>query len=142
MRVPVILQRELTIAWGDCDPAGIVFNPRFFEFFDASTWQLFDKALGVKPHELNAAYGIIGIPLVDAGANFLKAVKFGDTIEIATRAASFGRSSFKIEHRLSVGGALHVEGNETRVWAARDPADPDRIKGVAIPAEVIAKFGA
>ena len=138
---PIILRRELTIAWGDCDPAGIVFNPRFFEFFDASTWQLFDAALGVKPHALNAAYGIIGIPLVDAGANFLKAVKFGDTIEIATRAAKFGRSSFQIEHRLSVGGALHVEGFETRVWAARDPADPDRIKGVAIPAGVIAKFG-
>ena len=142
MRVPIILRRELTIAWGDCDPAGIVFNPRFFEFFDASTWQLFDKALGVKPHELNAAFGIIGIPLVDAGASFLKAVKFGDTIEIATRAAKFGRSSFQIEHRLSIGGELHVEGNETRVWAAKDPADPDRIKGVAIPADVIAKFGA
>jgi 4-hydroxybenzoyl-CoA thioesterase len=139
---PIILRRELTIAWGDCDPAGIVFNPRFFEFFDASTWQLFDTALGVKPHELNAAYGIIGIPLVDAGANFLKAVKFGDTVEIATRAAKFGRSSFQIDHRLSVGGDLHVEGNETRVWAASDPADPDRIKGVPIPAEVIAKFGA
>ncbi len=138
---PIILRRELTIAWGDCDPAGIVFNPRFFEFFDASTWQLFDAALGVKPHELNAAYGIIGIPLVDAGANFLKAVKFGDTIEIASRAAKFGRSSFQIEHRLSVGGGLHVEGHETRVWAAKDPADPEKIKGIPIPAEVIAKFG-
>lgn len=138
---PIILRRELTIAWGDCDPAGIVFNPRFFEFFDASTWQLFDLALGIKPHELNATYGVIGIPLVDAGANFLKAVKFGDTVEIATQAAKFGRSSFQIEHRLFVGGELHVEGNETRVWAAKDPADPDRIKGVPIPAEVIAKFG-
>jgi 4-hydroxybenzoyl-CoA thioesterase len=139
---PIIHRRQLTIAWGDCDPAGIVFNPRFFEFFDASTWQLFDTALGVKPNELNAAYGLIGIPLVDARANFLKAVKFGDTIEIATRATKFGRASFEIEHRLSVGGELHVEGTETRVWAARDPNDPDKIKGVAIPPNVIAKFGA
>ncbi len=137
---PIILRRELTIVWGDCDPAGIVFNPRFFEFFDASTWELFEKALGVKARELNAIYGIT-IPLVDVGANFLKAVKFGDTIDIASRAAKFGRSSFQIEHRLSVGGELHVEGNETRVWAAKDPANPDRIKGVAIPADVIAKLG-
>ncbi len=138
---PIILRRAFTIAWGDCDPAGIVFNPRFFEFFDASTWQVFDLALGVKPHQLNDAYGIIGIPLVDARANFVKAVKFGDAVEIATRATKFGRSSFEIEHRLSVGGEVHVEGAEKRVWAAKDPDNPDRIKGVPIPAEVIAKFG-
>lgn len=139
---PIILRRELTIAWGDCDPAGIVFNPRFFEFFDASTWQLFDAALGVKPQALNAAYNIIGIPLVDVSANFIKAVKFGDTIEIATQATNFGRSSFQIEHRLSVGGKLHVEGFEKRVWAAKDPDDPDRIRSVPIPAEMIAMFSA
>ena len=138
---PIIFRREFTIAWGDCDPAGIVFNPRFFEFFDASTWLLFDLALGVKPHQLNVAFGIIGIPLVDARANFIKAVKFGDAVEIATRATKFGRSSFEIEHRLSVGGELHVEGEEKRVWAAKDPDDPDKIKGVPIPAEVVAKFG-
>jgi 4-hydroxybenzoyl-CoA thioesterase len=128
----LIFRRQLTIAWGDCDPAGIVFNPRFFEFF---------AALGVKPHQLNAAYGLIGIPLVDARANFMKPVKFGDMAEIATRVVKFGRTSFEIEHKLSVGGELHIEGGETRVWAAQDPADPNKIKGVAIPADVIAKFG-
>ena len=35
------------IRFSDCDPAGIVFNPRFFEFFDRNTWMLFDAALGV-----------------------------------------------------------------------------------------------
>lgn len=136
-----INRRQLTIAWGDCDPAGIVFNPRFFEYFDASTWLLFDAALGVKPHQLNAVYGLIGIPLVDARANFLKPVKFGDTVEIATRAVKFGRSSFEIEHKLTVGGELHIEGAETRVWAAKDPNDAGKIKGVAIPPEVVAKLG-
>ena len=29
--------RHRTIEWGDCDPAGIVFNPRYFEWFDAAT---------------------------------------------------------------------------------------------------------
>lgn len=139
---PIILRRQLTIAWGDCDPAGIVFNPRFFEFFDVSTWQLFDLALGVKPHQLAGAYGIIGIPLVDARANFIKAVKFGDAAEIATRAVKFGRSSFEIEHRLTVDGELYIEGAETRVWAAKDPTDPDRIKGIPFPPDLIAKFAA
>jgi len=136
-----IYRRQLIIEWGQCDPAGIVFNPRFFEMFDASSWLLFEAVLGVKPQELAAAYGIIGIALVDARANFLKPAKFGDAIEIASKVSEFRRSSFDVEHRLSVNGELAVEGGETRVWAVRDKANPDKIKTAAIPADVIAKFG-
>jgi 4-hydroxybenzoyl-CoA thioesterase len=136
-----IYRRQLTIEWGQCDPAGIVFNPRFFEMFDASSWLLFEAVLGVKPQALAASYGIIGIALVDARANFLKPAKFGDTIEIASRVSEFRRSSFAVEHRLSVNGELAVEGAETRVWAVRDKANPDKIATATIPAEVIAKFG-
>jgi 4-hydroxybenzoyl-CoA thioesterase len=132
----------LSIEWGQCDPAGIVFNSRFFEIFDTSTWRMFEAALGVKPHELANSFGIIGIPLVDASANFLKPIKFGDTVEMTSRVSEFRRSSFDVEHRLSVDGVLAVEGSETRVWAARNKDDPEKIGGTAIPPDVIAKFGA
>jgi acyl-CoA thioesterase FadM len=45
---------QFTIEWGHCDPAGIVFNGRFFEFFDWGTWTLFATALGIKPPDLAA----------------------------------------------------------------------------------------
>jgi 4-hydroxybenzoyl-CoA thioesterase len=137
----LILRRTLTIEWGHCDPAGIVFNPRFFEMFDASSWLLFEAALGVRPQELAKAYGIIGIALVDARANFIKPARFGDTVEIASRVGEFRRSSFDVEHKLSVNDELAVDGQETRVWAVRDKADPEKIATASIPAEVIAKFG-
>jgi 4-hydroxybenzoyl-CoA thioesterase len=133
-------RRQLTIEWGHCDPAGIVFNPHFFEFFDASTWLMFDAALGVKAQDLASTYGIVGIALVDARANFLKPVKFGDTVEIVSRVAEFRRSSFDVEHRLAVDGALAVEGSESRVWAVRDKTDSDKIAAAPIPPAVIAKF--
>ncbi len=136
-----VYRRQLTIEWGHCDPAGIVFNPRFFELFDASSWMLFEAALGVKQQELAATYGIVGIALVDAKANFLKPVRFGDKIEIVSRVAEFRRSSFDVEHRLSIGGEVAVEATETRVWAVRDKADADKIKTAAIPKDVIAPFG-
>jgi 4-hydroxybenzoyl-CoA thioesterase len=136
-----IFRRQLTIEWGHCDPAGIVFNSRFFEFFDTSSWLLFEAALGVAPQALSATYGIVGIALVDARATFLKPVKFGDVIEISSRVSEFRRSSFDVEHRLSMAGMLAVEGAESRVWAERDRNNPERIRGVAIPPEVIAKFG-
>ncbi|HTQ82272.1 MAG TPA: thioesterase family protein [Pseudolabrys sp.] len=139
--MPFVVRRQLTIEWGHCDPAGIVFNPRFFEIFDASSWLLFEAALGVKPQDLARTFGIVGIALVDAKANFLKPVKFGDRIEIDSRVAAFRRSSFDVEHRLTIGSEVAVEGAETRVWAARDKSDPHKIAAVAIPEGVIAKFG-
>ena len=135
-----INRRQFMIEWGHCDPAGIVFNSRFFEFFDWGTWTLFEAALGVKPHELGPTYGIMGIPLVDAGARFLAPARFGDVVELTSRVSEFRRSSFDVEHQLLVHGALAVEGKETRVWAARDTADPSKIKSQPIPAEVTARF--
>ena len=133
-------RRQLTIDWGQCDPAGIVFNSRFFEIFDSSTWRMFEAALGVKPHELADAFGIVGIPLVDVSANFIKPIRFGDVVDMASRVSEFRRSSFDVEHRLSVSGELAVEGNETRVWASRSKNDPEKIGGTAIPSDVIARF--
>ncbi len=135
-----ILRRQLTIEWGQCDPAGIVFNSRFFEMFDISAWMLFESALGVTAHQLSETFGIMGIPLVDARANFLKPVKFGDAAEMASRVTEFRRSSFDIEHRLTIGGELAEDGAETRVWAARDKGNPDKIGAITIPPEIIAKF--
>jgi 4-hydroxybenzoyl-CoA thioesterase len=133
-------RRQFMIEWGHCDPAGIVFNSRFFEFFDWGTWTLFEAALGVKPHELGPTYGIMGIPLVDAGARFLAPARFGDVVELTSRVSEFRRSSFDVEHQLLVHGALAVEGKETRVWAARDAVDPSKIKSQPIPADVMARF--
>jgi 4-hydroxybenzoyl-CoA thioesterase len=134
-------RRHLTVEWGHCDPAGIVFNSRFFEYFDANTWLLFEAALGVRPNELARTFDILGMPLVDARANFLKPVKFGDAIEIASRVSTFRRSSFDVEHRLTFAGTLAVEGSESRVWTVRHKDDPDKISSAPIPSEVIAKFG-
>jgi 4-hydroxybenzoyl-CoA thioesterase len=136
----LLSRRQFTIEWGHCDPAGIVFNSRFFEFFDWGTWILFEAALGVKPHELGRAFGIMGIPLVDAGARFVAPARFGDVVELTSQVSEFRRSSFDVIHQLFVHGALAVEGRESRVWAVRDAADPAKIKSHPIPPEVTARF--
>ena len=133
-------RRRLTIEWGHCDPAGIVFNARFFEYFDWGTWMLFETVLGLPNREWPKHYGIIGFPLVEAGANFKIPLKFGDTAELASTVSEFRRSSFDVAHRITIDGKLAVEGQEKRVWTGRDPADPNRIRSVPIPAEVIERF--
>jgi 4-hydroxybenzoyl-CoA thioesterase len=135
-----ISRRQFTIEWGHCDPAGIVFTSRFFEFFDWGTWTLFEAVLGVRPPDFATAFGVVGIPLVDASARFLAPAGFGDTVELASQISRFRRSSFDVAHRLFVSGALAVDGLETRVWAVRDAADPSLIKSQPIPREVTERF--
>ena len=131
--------RKLTIEWGHCDPAGIVFNPRFFEFFDWSTALLLQGALGMAKSELFAAYGIVGVPLVETRANFLAPLRFGDEAEIVSCVTAIGRSSFEIDHKLFNAAQLAVDGHEKRVWTSRD-AETGRLKSKALPEDVARKL--
>jgi 4-hydroxybenzoyl-CoA thioesterase len=136
----LINSREVRIVWGDCDPAGIVFYPRYFEMFDESTTKLFERALGMTKYQFIQHFAFAGYPMVDTRARFLLPNRFGDDVVIETTVAKFGRSSFDVLHRILKNGELSVEGFETRVWAVRDPADPSRIKSQAIPRDVIARL--
>jgi 4-hydroxybenzoyl-CoA thioesterase len=132
--------RNTRIEWGDCDPAGIIFYARYFEIFDTSTTMLIERALGMKKIEYLKAFDFLGHPLVETRATFRVPTRFGDEVAVETALTACGRSSFKIEHRLTHVGVLAAEGFETRVWAIRDPADPKRIKSQAIPPEVVARL--
>jgi 4-hydroxybenzoyl-CoA thioesterase len=112
--------RRLTIEWGHCDPAGIVFNPRFFEFFDWSTALMLAIASGMPKFEMLEAFGASGAPVVATQARFLKPCSFGDEVTIVSTVLKVGRSSFDVEHKLFNGDVLAVEGRETRVWTVAD----------------------
>ncbi len=130
--------RTVRIEWGDCDPAGIIFYPRYFEIFDASTSALFERAIGMKKIDMLKSFDIAGFPLARTRARFLKPTRFGDDVTVDT-SVKFGRASFEIEHRLSLKGETCVECSETRVWVVRDAASGG-IKSHPIPEEVLAKF--
>ena len=70
MKPTLIYTRTTRIEWGDCDPAGIVFFPRYFAMFDSCTTGLFSKALGLTKHQFIQKYGVVGYPMVDTRARF------------------------------------------------------------------------
>ena len=132
--------RTTRIEWCDCDPAGIIFYPRYFEIFDTSTTALIERVLGMNKFAYLKAYDFAGHPVVETRGRFRQPTRFGDDISIETKLVECGESTLKLEHRISKGGALAVEGFETRVWAKRDAGDPWRIKKQPIPAEVVARL--
>ena len=130
-------KRSLTIEWGDCDPAGIVFYPRYFAFFDASTAHLF-KAAGLKKSDILKKYNAIGFPMVDTRAKFKIPSSYGDEVDIETSIVDIRNSSFDIIHRLYKQGKLAIECTETRVWVGKDDNDDEKLIAKKIPDEVIA----
>jgi 4-hydroxybenzoyl-CoA thioesterase len=136
----MLVNREtIRIEWGDCDPGGIVYFPRYFEYFDDCTRALFERA-GFSKKNMMKSYAMDGIPLVDMKARFLMPSRFGDDVTVESSVAKWGHSSFVVQHRLMKGGALAVECFETRVWVAYSDADPEKFEARPIPDEVKERF--
>jgi 4-hydroxybenzoyl-CoA thioesterase len=135
----LVNSRVVRIEWGDCDPAGIVFYPRYFAFFDACTSALIERALGMTKQDYLKAYDFAGHPLVKAHSRFLIPLRFGDDVTIESTVSEVRRSSFDVRHRLRKNGALAVEGFETRVWVQGDPAN-GQMKAMPVPQAVIERL--
>jgi 4-hydroxybenzoyl-CoA thioesterase len=135
----LINRRTVRIQWGDCDPAGIVYFPRYFEYFDICTNELFERAGFFKPRMLTS-YRIAGIPVVDMKATFMTPSRFGEDVIVESSIAKWGKSSFVVRHRLLKDGTLAVECLETRVWVGHPSGDSEKFEARAIPDEVKEKF--
>jgi 4-hydroxybenzoyl-CoA thioesterase len=132
---------RFTVEFGDCDPAGIVFYPNYFRWMDAASLHFFRDA-GVPPwREFERATGIIGTPLVDASARFLRPSSYGDVIEVETSITEWRGKSFVLSHIMRRGDDVLVEGREIRIFARRHPDDPARIQAVLPPESVRAMCG-
>lgn len=134
------LSREYRIEWGQCDPAGIVFAPRYMDMFAESSILLFEAAGLPKKRDMLREMGVAGFPLVDLSARFLRPASYGDVVTIEADAPIFGNSSFTIAHRIRLGEALCVEGTEKRVWTIRAQGTPGGLKAAPVPEDVRARF--
>jgi 4-hydroxybenzoyl-CoA thioesterase len=131
--------REVQIEWGMCDPAGIVFYPRYFEVFDNCLASLFQRALSMTKYQMLEKWQIAGFPSVETRAKFSKPCRFGDTVKVESSISEFRRSSFDIYHRLlHLDDTLSVEGFDTRVWTKRD--ENGNIRSAPLPEELVQAF--
>ena len=131
--------RKVRIEWGDCDPAGIIFYPRYFEIFDASTAALFERALGLNMFQMFKTFDCAGYPLACTRARFVRPTRYGDDVTVES-AITFGRASFDIVHHITHKGLTCVECSETRVWVVGDAGKPGGYRSHPIPEAVRVKF--
>src|SRR5438046_168991 len=108
--------------WSDVDPAGVVFYPRFFEWYDLGCESLF-ASLGLPWPEAFPKYEIVGVPIVESGSKFMSPARYGDVLTIRSKVAWVKTKTFRMEHEISVGARLCSAGFEIRAWVGR-PATP------------------
>ena len=136
-RTVVYTQR---VEFGDCDPARIVWFPNFFRWIDAASRHFFLQC-GVPPwHETEKASGLIGTPLVDTHARFVKTASYGDTLQIHTHVAEWRDKSFVQRYQIKRENAdgsvdLIMECDEVRIFAAHRQ-DGKGIRAIPIPADI------
>ena len=127
------------VRWSDADPAGIVFYPRFFAWYDLGCEELF-ASIGLPWPEIFPAYGIVGVPIVESGSRFVAPVRYGDQATIRSVVVWVKEKTFRVEHEVSVRGRLCATGYEIRAWVAR-PGAPDAVLAATpIPAEVVRRL--
>ena len=132
---------RVTVQFGDCDPAGIVFYPNFQRWIDAASLSFFMQC-GVPPwRELVKTRGIVGTPLLEIHTRFVKSATYGEELVIATFVEAWRAKTFTQVHRVTRPGAdgseeLICEGRETRAFVRRDADDPDRLRAMPIPEDI------
>ena len=97
--------------FGDCDPAGIVFYPRYFEMFNNLVEDWCAHGLGMSFRELHQERGL-GLPTVSIQTDFVAPSRLGDVLHAALQVEKIGGAS------LTVAITLMGEDGAVRVRAS------------------------
>ena len=129
----------IKVMFCDCDPAQLVFYPKYFQWFDIATQRMFNE-LGMEWSKFWPDHGIAGLPLVDASATFKGPARMDDEIEIESWVEEWKGKIFVVRHDVIKNGKIIVEGKEVRACVVKDPGNPNGIRAEPIPEVVITKF--
>jgi 4-hydroxybenzoyl-CoA thioesterase len=122
------------VEFGDCDPARIVWFPNFFRWIDAASRNFFIQCGVPSWTETEKTLGVIGTPLVDTQAKFIKTATYGDTLYFHTSIPEWRTKSFVQAYRVMKDGEPIMECQEVRIFAGR--RQDGGIRALAIPAEI------
>lgn len=126
------------VQWADCDAAGIVFYPHFFRFMDIAFQRLLrSKETGQR--ELRRDHGILGTPLLEAGASFRSPARYDDTLVLDVAIAACTSKTLRITYRGRIADRAVFDGFEIRGFVME--GENGRLRGVKIPEAFKTRFG-
>lgn len=107
---------EIEVRFKHCDPAGIVFFPRYFEMINDVVEDWFATDLGLPFHELVKENGA---PTAQIQATFTAPSLHGDVLTFRLTPTRIGNSSLDYELTAHCGAELRLRAKTTLVHVAR-----------------------
>ena len=111
-----------------CDPAGIVFFPRYFEMINDCVEQFFAEYLGWPFEELLLK---AGMPTAEISTRFIAPSRHGDRLKLVFTTTRIGRSSLGYHIKASCNQDVRFETEATLVHVnehGKPAAWPEHIK--------------
>jgi 4-hydroxybenzoyl-CoA thioesterase len=91
----MIFRKTKNVRFSHCDPAGIVFYPRYAELCNEVVEDWFREALDVDFHELHEKLRL-GVPAVRLEVEYLHPSTYGDTLEFTLAVREIGNASMQL----------------------------------------------
>jgi 4-hydroxybenzoyl-CoA thioesterase len=108
-----------------CDPAEIVFYPRYYEMLNATIEEWFDTRLAHTFAEIHGPMAM-GVPTVAQETRYHKPSRLGDRLDFALTPVRLGGSSVTLSVEVSCRGEPRVSFTTTLVWYAKADGRPRR----------------
>lgn len=115
--------RLIQIEFNHCDPAGIVFYPRYFEMTNSVIENFFADVVG---RSFASMHGQAqnGVPTVSIVADFMAPSRLGDKVLFSLTITKIGRSSVVVELVGRMGDEMRLRASLTLVWIDAMKAAP------------------
>ncbi len=110
-----VFTAERRVRFADCDAAGIVFYPRYFEMLNGVVEDWFAGPLGASFRELHLERHV-SVPTAAVEARFIAPSRLEDHLTFALTVTRLGGASCTLRHRISSGGQLRFEATQTVVY--------------------------
>ncbi len=106
---------RIRVRFGDCDPAGIVFYPRYFEMLNGTVEAFFAEALDYSFARIHVEEGC-GVPTAHLDVDFHAPSRLGEVLRFALRVTRIGGSSAGFETRVTCGEEARLTVRQVIVW--------------------------
>ena len=100
--------RHIRIEFNHCDPAGIVFYPRYFEMTNSVVENFFADEVGMSFAQMHNAGMRNGVPTVHIEADFMAPSRLGDKVAFTLIVRKLGGSSVAVEITGRMGEELRL----------------------------------
>jgi 4-hydroxybenzoyl-CoA thioesterase len=127
----IMYSRELTVAWGESDPFGLVYYPMMFTWFNETEHELL-RALGFPTNKLILEHRTAFV-MGDVHFRFLGPAAYGDKVRTTIQLNKIGESTLHWDCKAvqAASGQVITEGRAIRIYARIQ--EDGNLKSLPIP---------